>query len=108
MNRTASSTEGDEFAEAGLAKAPSELVKPPRVAAAHAHFECRYLQSVRLPENDRGKSATLILGQVVGIHIDEAVLTDGLVDAHKLRLMARLGYKDYAVIDQVFQMDRPG
>lgn len=108
VNRTSAFTEADEFEHAGLEKAPSELVRPPRVAAAPVHLECRYLQSVPLPAGEDGRAATVVLGQVVGIHIDEAVLTDGRVDIAKLRPIARLGYSDYAVIDSVFQMRRPG
>ena len=49
----------------------------------------------------------MVLGEVVGIHIDESCLTDGLVDATKMRPLARLGYQDYAVINEVFQLVRP-
>lgn len=107
MNRSSAFVEGDEFAHAGLEKAPSEMVRPPRVAAAKAHLECRYLQSIAMPPDETGKSATLVLGQVVGIHIDESVLTDGRVDYGKVRPVARLGYMDYCVVDEVFQMARP-
>jgi len=48
-----------------------------------------------------------VLGQVVGIHIDDAALVDGRVDVTKLRPIARLGYRDYAVIDEVFELGGP-
>ena len=49
----------------------------------------------------------MVLGLVVGIHIDESILTDGMVDMAKFRPLARLGYMDYTVVDNVFTMLRP-
>ena len=50
----------------------------------------------------------MVLGRVVGIHIDESVLTGGLADMAKVRPIARLGYMDYTRVDLVFGMERPG
>jgi flavin reductase (DIM6/NTAB) family NADH-FMN oxidoreductase RutF len=98
----------DEFAHAGLTKAPSELVAPPRVAEAPIHLECRHRRSVPLEAWEGYGHNTLIVGEVIGIHIDERVLTDGLIDYAKLRPIARLGYRgDYTVVDTVFEMIRP-
>ncbi|MCZ4280730.1 flavin reductase family protein [Kiloniella laminariae] len=97
----------DEFEAAGLEKLPSKLVTPPRVKGAPVHFECRLFKSLDLPANAAGQHSTMVLGEVVGIHIDESCLTDGLVDATKMRPLARLGYQDYAVINEVFQLVRP-
>ena len=44
---------------------------------------------------------------MVGVHIDDSVIVDGKVDVTKLKPIARLGYGDYAVIDQVFELTRP-
>jgi flavin reductase (DIM6/NTAB) family NADH-FMN oxidoreductase RutF len=49
----------------------------------------------------------IVLGQVVGVHIDDAVLRDGMVDMAKLRPLARLGYFDYSVVDNFFSMPTP-
>lgn len=109
MNKTSAPApaEVDEMAYAGLTPASSELVKPPRVAESPIHLECAYHQTVDLPSDDpEGRNAT-VFGRVVGIHVDERVLTDGLVDMKKLRPIARLGYMDYAVVDEVFTMMRP-
>ncbi len=109
MNKTSAPApaEVDEMAYAGLSPEPSELVKPPRVAESPIHLECEHHQTVDLPSDDpEGRNAT-VFGRVVGIHIDESVLTDGLVDTAKLRPIARLGYMDYAVVDEVFTMMRP-
>lgn len=97
----------DEMAAAGLQAAPCEKVAPPRVAAAPAAFECRYIQTVDLPAGRGGKGSHIVIGEVIGIHIDDSVIVDGIVDIGLLRPVARLGYKDYAVVDESFSMDRP-
>ena len=109
MNETSAEVapEGDEFALAGLEGLPSRLVKPPRVAGAPAHFECRHLQTVELPADDPGSPNAIVLGMVIVVHIDESVITDGFIDMAKFRPLARLGYMDYTVVDNVFTMHRP-
>ena len=94
---------------AGLAAAPSRLVKPPRVADAPAALECRLLVTLPLKDIDgRATPNTLILGQVVGIHIDEAFLKDGLFDMTLSHTIARCGYQgDYAEVATLFEMLRP-
>ena len=97
-----------EFHEAGLETASSRLVKPPRVAESPVALECRYLQTIALAdENGVPAESWVVLGQVVGIHIDDALITDGMVDITRARPIARLGYMDYAVVDAVFAMPRP-
>ncbi|HMA13300.1 MAG: flavin reductase family protein [Bacteroidota bacterium] len=95
----------DEAAVAGLEMVPSKLVKPPRVKASPIHLECRYLQTVDLP--CAGSRSAVVFGQVIGVHIDESVLTDGKVDTAKLKPVARLGYMDYCLVEEVFPMPRP-
>lgn len=97
----------DEFAYAGLTMAPSEVVNAPRVAEAKIHLECTYLQSVTLKALEGYGPNILVVGEVVGIHIDDSVLTDGIVDAARLQQLGRLGGFDYCVVDNVFTMRRP-
>ncbi len=97
----------DEMSAAGLAALPSEKVAPPRVAAAPAAFECRHIQTVDLPVGSGGKGSHVVIGEVVGIHIDDGVIVDGIVDIGLLRPVARLGYMDYAVVEESFSMARP-
>ncbi|MFQ5534019.1 MAG: flavin reductase family protein [Sphingomonadales bacterium] len=108
MSRSAAAVapEVDEFDIAGLTQAPSKFVKPPRVAESPAHLECKYLQTVELPRARPALSNAIVLGEVIGVHISEDVLTGGLVDTTKLKPIARLGYGDYAVIENVFTMTR--
>ena len=100
--------EVDEMKLAGLTPAPSKLVAPPRVKESPVAFECRYWRTIDLPGPDSGPGAhSIVLGQVVGVHIDDAVIAEGRVDVTKLKPIARLGYSDYAVIDEVFTLNRP-
>lgn len=94
----------DEFARAGLTPAPSRVVGPPRVAEAPASLECRVWKIIDLP----GPANVMVIGEVVGIHIDDAALVDGKVDVTLYRPLARLGYRDYATVAEVFALDRPG
>jgi len=101
----------NEMLHAGLAAAPSRLVKPPRVAEAPAALECRFLQTVPLVPLEGGEPGYfLVIGQVVGIHIDDRFITDGLVDTAAMRPIARAGYRDYFVstAETRFSITRPG
>jgi flavin reductase (DIM6/NTAB) family NADH-FMN oxidoreductase RutF len=100
----------DEFPLAGLTAVKSELVKPPRVKEAAASFECRLHQLIALPGAGRYHHAyTLIIGMVVGIHIDDKYIVDGRIDTAAMRPIARLGYMDYAVVgaENMFSINRP-
>lgn len=98
----------NEFELAGLEAAPSRLVKPPRVAKAVTALECKHLQTVRMKALDGSDvDSWVIFGQVVGIHIDESILVNGMIDVTKYKPLARLGYMDYAAVTEVFQMGRP-
>jgi flavin reductase (DIM6/NTAB) family NADH-FMN oxidoreductase RutF len=97
-----------EMSHAGLEAAPSRLVRPPRVAKAAAALECRWTETIHLKDAAGAPSdAWLVCGEVVGIHIDDRFLVDGRVDTAAMRMMARLGYKDYAVVDRTLTLERP-
>ena len=98
----------NEMEQSGLAAAPCRLVRPPRVAASPCALECKLLQIIDLKDLD-GKPADrfVVLGQVVGIHIDDRFIKDGRVDTAALQPLARCGYADYAVVDKVFAIARP-
>jgi flavin reductase (DIM6/NTAB) family NADH-FMN oxidoreductase RutF len=100
--------EVDEFALARLATAPCRMVRAPRVAQSPAALECKvtdvqHLRDVAGGDTDR----YLVIGQVVGIHIDEAYLADGLFDTARASPLARCGYRNYASVTSVFEMVRP-
>jgi len=97
-----------EFELTGLQEAACVHVAAPRVAQAYAALECKVTQ-VLVPRTLSGDDAqtTVVFGQVVGIHLDESILTEGLVDIAKARPVSRLGYMDFAVTREVFSMQRP-
>jgi flavin reductase (DIM6/NTAB) family NADH-FMN oxidoreductase RutF len=97
-----------EFVHAKLDTAASRLVRPPRVAASPAAFECRVTEMVKLKDVDGSDSGRrLVLGRVVGIHVDERFVRQGRIDSAAMRPIARGGYDEYSVVDQVFSMPRP-
>ncbi len=93
----------DEFERAGLEKGVCEIVRPPRVAASPAALECKLFQIIDLP----GEANTAIIGEVVGIHIDDNVIVDGKFDVTRFTPLARLGYRDYTKVDNLFSLNRP-
>ncbi|KAH6620070.1 hypothetical protein C7974DRAFT_398832 [Boeremia exigua] len=119
VNITAEQTEYgiDEFEKAGLAKVDSKLSEVdvrgekrmvPMVRDSPVRFECEHYSTLRLPGNPPVGSVDVVIGRVVGIHIDERVLTDGKIDIKKTVPIARCGYYEYAKITEVFEMTVPG
>lgn len=91
--------------EMGLEMRASELVKPPRVAGAKVALECVYLKTVELHDrHGQLLEAQIILGEVIGVFVDDNLIVDGQVDITRARPLSRLGYFDYASTDSVFQM----
>lgn len=99
----------DEMKLAGLESAPGTLVKVPRVARAIAALECKLIQTIRL-NNASGEQTNswLTLGEVVGVHIDDNFLKDGIFDTAAARPLGRCGYRgDYVEVNTLFEMIRP-
>jgi flavin reductase (DIM6/NTAB) family NADH-FMN oxidoreductase RutF len=95
--------------QVGLEMVPSRNVKPPRVKRSPVALECKYYKTIELIGSDgKPNRSHIVIGEVVGIHIDESVIVDGMVDITKMKPIARLGYMDYAVVDEFFSMARPG
>jgi flavin reductase (DIM6/NTAB) family NADH-FMN oxidoreductase RutF len=99
----------DEMALAGLEKAPSVLVAPPRVAQAPAALECKCVSIQRLKGLAGVDSSNyMVIGQIVGVHIDPAFLKGGIFDTAAARPLGRCGYRgDYAEVTSLFEMVRP-
>lgn len=94
---------------AGLEMVPSRIVNAPRVAASPVALECRYLQTVSLPSLDPDQPNDVIFGDVVGVHIDDRLITtEGRVDITIAKPLARLGYSLYTAVTETFAMRRPG
>lgn len=93
---------------AGLEMAPSRLVKPPRVARSPVALECKYFKTIELYSEDGTKNLSeVVLGEVINVYVDDAVIVNGHVDITRMRPIARLGYMDYCVVDELFSMQRP-
>ena len=99
----------DEMALAGLLAAPSTVVRPPRVAAAPAALECKVIRIEELVGLDgRPTDWHMVLGQVVGVHLDPAYLKDGVFDTAAAQVLARCGYRGfYSVVERLVDITRP-
>jgi flavin reductase (DIM6/NTAB) family NADH-FMN oxidoreductase RutF len=97
----------DEFDAAGLTRAPSSVVKPPRVAESPVSLECRLHQIVRVGEGPG--SASYIIGEILLVHVDDAVLVDGLPDERLIGFTARAGADRWLKVGPTgyFSLPRP-
>jgi len=92
----------------GIEMARCVNVKPPRVARSPVALECRYNTTVRLTGSDgRQNPSSIVFGEVVGVHVDDRVIVDGRIDVLKMQPIARLGYMDFTLVDNLFEMLRP-
>ena len=113
MNQTCAAVgpEVNEFELAGLATASSRTMDVPRVAESPVSFECRSTQIIQLEGLDKQKIPTwLVLGEVVGVHIADHLLKDGVYDtASAGHVMRGGGPADYFTVgpEQLFKMWRP-
>lgn len=94
----------DEFAEAGIQKADCDMIDCARVAGAPASLECKVTQILQL----EGPSNFAIFGEVLGVHLRDDCLKDGIFDVTTYQPLARLGYRDYSKVDNLFILKRPG
>ena len=111
MNQTSTAAEVDEFAAAGLEPLASLAIDAPRVARSPVQFECRHTQTLQLKAADgRGLDQWMVFGEAVMIHIDPALLEDGLYQTARAHPISRGGGPaDYfeAREDALFKMRRP-
>ncbi|MCE8526807.1 flavin reductase family protein [Ruegeria pomeroyi] len=105
MNATSESLprDVDEFAHAGLTSVECETIACARIAGAPAALECKLTQIVTLP----GESNRVVFGEVTGIHMRDDCLKDGIFDVTTYQPLARLGYRDYTVVRDLFTLARP-
>jgi len=95
----------NEFELANVAPAPSHIVRPPRVAKSPVSFECKLYQI--LDFSPQPTSGSLVLGEIVAIHINDANLNEGRLDRNSLDLIGRMGGTQYTRTVQRFEMIRP-
>ncbi|KAF2258391.1 hypothetical protein CC78DRAFT_563071 [Lojkania enalia] len=108
----------DEFEHAGLGKEDATLnfvhisgkekMAVPMVKRSPIKFECTHYTTLRLPGNPPMGAVDVVIGRVIGIHIDENVLTNGRIDIKKTVPIARCGYFEYTAVREVFEMRIPG
>lgn len=106
VNASSQITDADtsELEACGLSTAPSVCIQTPRVAQAPVALECRVQQVLKLPGLTPASDHWLVIGRVVGVHIDDAVIgPDGKLDIARIQPLARLGYADYTWVDQVHE-----
>ena len=105
MNKTAASlgADEDEFAAAGLTKAAGVAIDAPHVAEAPAVLECKLFKVVDLP----GAANSMVIGEVVGVHIKDDFIVNGRFDVTRYKPLSRLGYMDYAAVENVFELVKP-
>ena len=97
--------EVDEFAVSGLTPVASDLVKPPRVKESRVNMECRLVQVIHVSAKPGGGS--LVLGEVVRFHVDNAIVSNNAIDPDKLRPIGRMGGPTYVRTTDRFDMERP-
>ena len=98
----------DEFELAGLEKAAGEMVSVPRVALSPVALECKQTSNVVLNDvNGKATGYEMVIGQVVGVYIDDAMIVEGRVEASRLQQLARHGYMDYSSVVETFRIERP-
>jgi flavin reductase (DIM6/NTAB) family NADH-FMN oxidoreductase RutF len=107
MNKTSGEYDAsvNEFELAQVAAAPSQVIKVPRVAASPVSFECRLYQILDFSPSP--KSSSLVIGEIVSIHVDEAHIKEGKLDRNSLDLIGRMGGIQYTRTTQRFDMVRP-
>ena len=105
MNRTSGPwpKETDEFELAGIARAACETIACSRVVAAPASLECRMTQIVKI----EGEANFVVFGEVIGVHLRDDCLRDGIFDVLSFNPLTRMGYRDYSVIREKFSLARP-
>ncbi|MCM3768154.1 flavin reductase family protein [Neobacillus niacini] len=98
----------DEFVAAGVSK--KSCIEAPgfRVAESPVQFECEYVQTIRIPTGNEVSTVDIVIGRVAHVHInDDIILPSGKLDILKIKPIARLGYYDYTVVNEIFEMKAP-
>lgn len=95
--------EADEFTHADLAMQDCTTIPCARVAAAPAALECKLTNVVTLP----GEANRVVFGEVLGVHMRDDCLVDGTFDVTRFVPLARMGYRDYSAVREVFSLTRP-
>ena len=96
----------DEFVVAKLKKRKSKLVKPPSVNDSPVNLECKLLKTLKLKTNTK-KISTMVIGEIIGIYINNKFIKNGRIDSVSMRYISRMGYSEYSTISSKFNLKRP-
>ena len=96
----------DEFVVAKLKKRKSKLVKPPSVNDSPVNLECKLLKTLKLKTNTK-KISTMVIGEIIGIYINNKFIKNGRIDSVSMRYVSRMGYSEYTTVSSKFNLRRP-
>jgi flavin reductase (DIM6/NTAB) family NADH-FMN oxidoreductase RutF len=108
MNITSGEYESsvNEFELAHLTMRPSQIVRPLQVAESPVNFECKVHQILEFGTETAGGS--LVIGEIVSVHLAQEILKNGRIDGQLLDLIGRMGGSQYTRTRDRFEMERPG
>ena len=95
----------DEFILSNLRKKKSRLVKAPSVKNSPVNLECKLVKTIKL-KSDSKKISTMIIGEVIGIFINNKFIKNNRVDSVSMRYIARMGYSEYTTVFSKFNLKR--
>ena len=95
----------DEFHVFKLKKRKSRIVTPPLISESPVNLECRLFKKIDLKTKVKNQNI-MIIGEVVGIHIDDKFIKKGRIDSLAMRAISRMGYAEYSEIYSKFFMER--
>lgn len=96
----------DEFVAAKLKKRKSKLIKPPSVNDSPVNLECKLLKTLKLKTNTK-KISTMVIGEIIGIYINNKFIKNGRIDSVSMRYVSRMGYSEYTTVSSKFNLRRP-
>ncbi len=107
MNKTSGDfkPDEDEFFFSNLKKKKSKLVKAPSVRESPVNLECKLVKTIKLKSNSK-KISTMIIGEVIGIFINNKFIKNGRVDSASMKYIARMGYSEYTTVKSKFNLKR--
>lgn len=111
VNKSAMALEhtDSEWDHLDVTKEYADHLNIPMVKESPLKFECKYKTTLRIPGNSPVGTIDLVVADVETIHIDDAVIDDeGKLDILKIKPIARMGYFDYTVVTEKFEMRVPG
>ena len=95
----------DEFLLSNLKKKKSKLVKAPSVRDSPVNLECKLVKIIKLQSNSN-KTSTMIVGEVIGVYINNKFIKNNRVDSVSMKYIARMGYSEYTTISSKFNLKR--